>query len=61
MLTNKEFDTICKLTDALRDAERTLYIAEHPFAKVEAARLFSEAESDWEKYLLSLVADNCTE
>lgn len=61
MLTNKEFDTICSLTDTVRLAERMLLGAKNPHELVEAAHYLSSAEADLEKYLVSLVPDNCAE
>lgn len=61
MLTNKEFDTICKLTDEVRLAERILFGAKNPHDLVEASHYLSSVETELEKYLVSLVPDNCSE
>lgn len=55
MITSNEYDKLCELTDALREATESLFNAKDTTALMNAARDFVAAENAWEAFTLALV------
>lgn len=60
MITSREYDQLCKVTDELRTATEALYTAGVTGDIKEAARQFVMAEDAWEAFTIRLVEDKAT-
>lgn len=60
MITSREYDQLCKVTDELRTATEALYTVGISGDIKEAARQFVVAEDAWEAFTIRLVEDTAT-
>lgn len=60
MITSREYDQLCKVTDDLRTAIEVLHTAGVTGDIKEAARQFVVAEEAWEAFTIRLVEDTAT-
>lgn len=61
MITSREYDLLCKVTDELRTATEALYTAGVTGDIKEAARQFVVAEDAWEAFIIRLVEDTAAD